>query len=111
MDIQVQKDHISHRCTFCERDFTRATTLKDHIRTHTNERPYSCKLCASKFRRRNDQLRHESTAHKEKKHVCQGILKSGKVWGCGGRFARVDALKGHWRQEKGKICRRPALEE
>lgn len=87
------------------------STLKEHERSHTGDKPFSCDKCPTRFVRKNDQVRHRNTKHKdEKEHACQGVLRSGIAWGCGARFARADALKEHW--NKGKLaCKEPYLAE
>jgi hypothetical protein len=60
---KAKKGSIKHRCTFCENEYTRASSLRIHIRTHNNERPYNCKTCGKAFVRKHDCSRHERLLH------------------------------------------------
>ena len=33
------------KCTFCPKAFISSKGLKDHVNTHTGEKPYICKFC------------------------------------------------------------------
>jgi hypothetical protein len=95
----------------CSKKFTRLAALREHGRAHTGEKPFACSVCATRFTRKNDQVRHAKTLHQEKKFVCDGTLKNGNKWGCGSRFARADALKEHWSLQVGIACRKPVVDE
>ncbi|KAJ8058217.1 hypothetical protein OCU04_012414 [Sclerotinia nivalis] len=42
---EVRKRGDPHRCDVCSKTFTRGTTLREHSRTHTDEKPYKCSSC------------------------------------------------------------------
>lgn len=109
----VQKHPAAFQCTLCPKKFTRAYNLRSHLRIHSDERLFICTVCGKAFARQHDRKRHEGLHSGEKKLICRGELsgKAGQTWGCGRRFARVDALGRHFRSEAGQICIKPLLEE
>ncbi|KAI4660892.1 uncharacterized protein J4E79_005460 [Alternaria viburni] len=53
---------LAHVCTHCSRSFKRAEHLIRHTRTHTREKPYSCR-CGQAFTRRDLLTRHWRITH------------------------------------------------
>ncbi|PAA67141.1 hypothetical protein BOX15_Mlig029194g1, partial [Macrostomum lignano] len=38
-----------HKCSHCQRGFKRLSQLNDHVRRHTGEKPFVCRICAVRF--------------------------------------------------------------
>ncbi|CAG5140937.1 uncharacterized protein ALTATR162_LOCUS814 [Alternaria atra] len=53
---------LAHVCSHCSRSFKRAEHLIRHTRTHTREKPYSCR-CGAAFTRRDLLTRHWRITH------------------------------------------------
>ena len=109
--VKEPKPPQSFQCTLCSKKFTRSTSLREHQRSHTDERPYTCSLCGKAFARSMDCKRHEKLHSGEKTFLCRGDLSTGGSWGCGRRFARADSLGRHFRSLEGGICIKPLFVE
>ena len=80
-------DKFKHKCNTCGQRFTRATTLREHSRTHTGERPYVCEVCGASFSRFKDRNRHEGLHSKQIKFRCD-LSFEGIEGMCGREFAK-----------------------
>ena len=76
----------SEPCRICLKTFRDASTLKRHLLTHSDERPYKCDECDKAFRRK-DHLQEHVIVHKlVRPYSCQT---------CGKSFSRKNGLKTH----------------
>merc|ERR1712178_353395 len=48
-------------CPICQKEIY---NLPDHMKTHSNERPYVCTLCPISFKRKGDLNRHIRNTHR-----------------------------------------------
>ncbi|XP_037021353.2 zinc finger protein 438 isoform X2 [Artibeus jamaicensis] len=62
-----------HRCPVCNHHFQFKQHLQDHMNTHTNRRPYSCRICRKTYVRSGSLSSHVKLHHSEnrpRKLVC-----------------------------------------
>lgn len=64
--IRIHTGQKPFQCRICMRSFSRSDHLTTHIRTHTGEKPFSCDICARKFARSDEKKRHAKVHLKQK---------------------------------------------
>jgi len=73
------------QCDGCSKSFKQEMSLLIHKRTHTNERPYSCKVCGGRFTAKKYLTKHMSV-HRSKNYKCRFCYK---------KFMQEKALMNH----------------
>ncbi|KRT84232.1 zinc finger protein [Oryctes borbonicus] len=71
--IRIHTGQKPFQCRICMRSFSRSDHLTTHIRTHTGEKPFSCDVCGRKFARSDEKKRHA------KVHLKQRMKKEHKL--------------------------------
>lgn len=64
--IRIHTGQKPFQCKICYRAFSRSDHLTTHIRTHTGEKPFSCDVCGRKFARSDEKKRHTKVHLKQK---------------------------------------------
>ena len=80
------------QCNQCGYKSNYTEALKQHLRTHTNERPFECEYCGKKSK-----LKSHYNIHIKRKHTDQG--KPNKCVRCGRAFSSLLNLNNHMSRE------------
>ncbi len=88
-------------CTLCQKSFAHNSGYKNHMRTHSNERPYVCTICDIGFKEKYHLKKHNLFIHStELPEKCRF---------CGKRFKDSTAVRAHERihsDDRPFACRR-----
>ncbi|KAH3855746.1 hypothetical protein DPMN_098315 [Dreissena polymorpha] len=64
--LRIHTGQKPFHCRICMRSFSRSDHLTTHVRTHTGEKPFSCDSCGRKFARSDEKKRHAKVHLKQK---------------------------------------------
>jgi uncharacterized Zn-finger protein len=56
-------------CPMCDKQFASKQGLKQHVRTHTGEKPHICAVCGATFAEPTNLRRHMKSLHTIQGHV------------------------------------------
>ncbi|GAA29073.2 protein glass [Clonorchis sinensis] len=90
--LKMEKQY-THKCFLCSRVYTRPSTLKTHLRTHTGLRPYRCVYCAKRFSQLANLTAHLRTHSGERPFHCPVCQK---------RFSQSSSVTTHLRTHSGE---------
>ena len=66
----VKRKRTQHECDVCEKMFRYPSGLAEHMRTHTNEKPYECDVCDKAFRQYGHLHKHMRIHTNERPYEC-----------------------------------------
>ncbi|KAJ8405533.1 hypothetical protein AAFF_G00320060 [Aldrovandia affinis] len=72
--IRIHTGQKPFQCRICMRNFSRSDHLTTHIRTHTGEKPFACEICGRKFARSDERKRHTKIHLRQKDKKMEKVV-------------------------------------
>lgn len=67
--VIIRENGEQLKCNFCTKTFTKPRYLRRHILTHTEVKPYRCKMCENCFSRYDHLKHHQTRCRGKKQHL------------------------------------------
>uniref|UniRef100_A0AAR5PHX0 C2H2-type domain-containing protein n=1 Tax=Dendroctonus ponderosae TaxID=77166 RepID=A0AAR5PHX0_DENPD len=126
LHFNMKKELITHKhlhakkdCELCNKTFRKASLLKRHMKSHSEEHPFECNFCSVKFKWKQHLQDHLNKHTKEKRYECSVCKKtffySQNLHGhllshsderpfgcdmCSASFKTINQLKNHYGKHK-----------
>lgn len=91
--LKIHSKERPRICKDCNRAFSQLGNLIQHRRIHTGERPYPCGYCLKSFKQKSQVMQHERIHTGEKPYVCAVCQKA---------FVQLSQLRYHERTHTNK---------
>ncbi|XP_034117430.1 zinc finger protein 501 isoform X2 [Drosophila sulfurigaster albostrigata] len=59
--MKIHTDERPYKCKHCDKAFRQISTLTNHVKIHTGEKPFTCNICAKDFRQQSTLINHIKT--------------------------------------------------
>uniref|UniRef100_A0A0N5AVE8 Zinc finger, C2H2 type n=1 Tax=Syphacia muris TaxID=451379 RepID=A0A0N5AVE8_9BILA len=59
--LRIHSNDRPYQCHYCIKKFTQKSHVDQHERIHTGAKPFPCQFCGRAFRQRSQQMGHEAT--------------------------------------------------